>query len=221
MPYNITYYKPLQLCLFFLLTSATYALTPTLAKPSWFYIGGIGGYSSTTWGGLVPARENQNMALKLSTPTEVAEGGLVWGAFTGYEFSPHFAIEASYINYPNAKVTFDDSSLFSFTNDGQTTFMSHTQTLMLMAKLMLFIPHSTLRFYSSAGIANMHRDDLLVNDWRLTPTFAIGINQRKGEHLLWEINGNYTAGYGESQLNPTETYFPFLYSITLRIAYGF
>ncbi|MFI4919668.1 MAG: hypothetical protein ACHP65_08950, partial [Legionellales bacterium] len=33
-----------------------------------FYVGAIAGAGSTTWEGLVPSHENQNMAINISTP---------------------------------------------------------------------------------------------------------------------------------------------------------
>ena len=59
------------------------------------YIGLIGGYGSTTWDGLVPSNRNQNIAMNMSTPIAVEEGGNVWGVLAGYEFSPHFAVEVN------------------------------------------------------------------------------------------------------------------------------
>jgi hypothetical protein len=34
-----------------------------------------------------------------------------------------------------------------------------------------------------------------------------------------EIAGSYTAGFGESELEPVYDYIPFLYAVVLRIAY--
>ena len=74
---------------------------------------------------------------------------------------------------------------------------------------MLIIPNTQMRFYSSAGAANVHREDMIVDEWRVSPTFGVGFNYHISEHLMGELAGNYTAGFGESQLNPTYTYFPF------------
>jgi len=186
-----------------------------------FYIGALGGYSSTTWQGLVATEENQSAAMMLSTPIKVDEGGAAWGFLAGYEFNPFFAFEANYMRYPDAKVTFDSTSLFCFNHNGQTVLNTLTETLSMMGKVMLYVPHTKLRIYSSAGAANVHREDIVVNDWRLSPTFGVGVNYHVNERLTAEIGGNYTAGFGESQLNPAETYFPFLYSITLRLGYYF
>lgn len=186
-----------------------------------FYIGALGGYASTTWHGLVPSQENQNLALNVSTPIHTREGGAGWGAFVGHEFSRSFAIEFSYMHYPKAEISFDAASLFSFENNESTTFSTKTETVSLTGKIMLPIYNTSLRLFSSAGVAGVHRDDLLVEDWRLSPTFSVGLNTPLGEHLMAEIAGNYTAGYGESQLNPVNTFFPFLYSVVGRLAYFF
>ncbi|KTD23819.1 Uncharacterised protein [Legionella lansingensis] len=185
-----------------------------------FYIGVMGGYGSTTWTGLVPTEENQNLALSISTPIEVREGGGVWGVLAGYEFTPYFALEFNYLRYPDAEVSFDPVSLFSFMNN-QETLRTKTETLDLKGKIMLVIPTTHLRLYSSAGAAGIHRNDILIDDWRLSPAFGVGLNYRFNEHFMGELGGNYTAGYGEAQLNPSDTYFPFLYSLVLRLAYRF
>lgn len=186
-----------------------------------FYIGLLGGYGSTTWRGLVPTKENQNLALNLSTPIHVTEGGGAWGVLAGYEFIPAFALEASYMHFPKADVFFDPESLFSFNNNDLVTLRTRTETINLMGKIMLPILNSAFRIYSSAGIAGVHRSDILEKNWRASPTFGVGINYRLGTHIMAEIGGNYTAGYGESQLSPTDSYFPFLYSVTARLSYRF
>lgn len=187
-----------------------------------FYIGLLGGYGSTTWDGLVPARANQNLAMSISTPIEVNEGGGVWGAFVGYELNPFFAVELTYMGYKESNVMFDEASLFSFNNHGILDFTTRTETVSLMGKVMFYIPKTKVRFYSSAGIADLHRRDMLMDDWRLTPTFGVGFNFHIfNDRILSEVGANYVAGFGESQLNPTDTFFPFLYSVSYKMAYCF
>jgi hypothetical protein len=186
-----------------------------------FYLGAAGGYGSTTWEGLVPTLNNQSVALSLSTPTGASEGGGVWGFFGGYEITRYFAVEANYLHFPNARVSFDPISLFSFLNDGLTEFITQTETVNLMGKVMLIIPKTDIRVFSGAGAAGVHREDFLYDHWRLSPTFAVGFNYNFKPHLMGEIAANYTAGYGKAQLNPTDVYFPFLYSVTIRLAYRF
>lgn len=184
-----------------------------------FYIGAIGGYGSTTWDGLVPSSGNQNLAMSMSTPTEVDEGGAVWGVLLGYEFNPYFALEANYLRYSGAEVSFDTQSLFAFNHNNATSFTTHTESTSLMGKIMLIIPNTRIKAYSSAGLANLHREDIILDDWRISPTFGVGFIYPVTEHFMAELAGNYTAGFGESQLNPADTYYPFLYSATFRLAY--
>ncbi|MDI1351337.1 MAG: outer membrane beta-barrel protein [bacterium] len=183
------------------------------------YLGVQGGYGSTTWEGLVPNQKNQNLALSMSTPIETHEGGGVWGGIFGYELNQNFAIEGQYMHYPKANIFFDSGSLFSFNNNDQTQLTTNTETLSLMAKLMVRISNSKVRAYSSAGITDIHRKDMLTDQWHVGPAFSVGLNYEISDHFMAEIGGNYAAGFGESQLSPAESYIPFLYSGTFRLAY--
>ena len=183
------------------------------------YVGILGGYGSTTWQGLVPSDNNMNDAILLSTPTEVHEGGGVWGVAVGYDLSPYFAIEADYMRYPDATISFDEDSLFAYDNDGLTKLNTATQTVSLFARVMLEIPKTNWRLYSSAGVARVQRDDFINSNWRTSPTFGVGINDNILPHVMLEIGSTYTAGYGESELNPAKDFIPFLYSVFAKLAY--
>lgn len=186
-----------------------------------FYAGIRGGFGSTTWKGLVPRQENQNFALNISTPLEVKEGGGLWGAIVGYEFTPHFAIEAAYQHYPYARVNYDADSLFAFDNNDSTRFITATETASLMGKIFVNFADTNVRVYSSAGVANIHRNDQILHHWILSPTFGVGFNYNFSEHFMGELGANYAAGYGESELSPADDFIPFLYSIFFSIAYRF
>ncbi len=186
-----------------------------------FYFGITGGYGSTTWNGLVPPENQQNDAILLSTPNDVREGGGIWGFYAGYEFIPTFALEAYYTHFSDATVYFDPDSLVSFNNDGLTQITTKTESLGLMAKFMVMIPHTTVHAYSSAGAAEVHRQDMLNDCWQLSPTFGIGFNYNFTDRVMAEIGANYTGGYGESELDPSQDYVPFLYSVFLRLDYRF
>jgi opacity protein-like surface antigen len=201
------------------LMNPTYAHTIPAAHP--FYVGIMGGYGSTTWDRLVPNKDETSIAMSLSTPTSVNEGGAVWGLFTGYEFASFFAVEASYMRYPTAQVYFDETSLFTFENDGRTQFGTNTETTSLMAKFLITIPSTAVRAYSSVGAAGLHRQDSISDRWRISPTFGIGLNYNFTEHVMGEIGISYTDGYGQSELNPAVDYMPFLYAGVIRLAYRF
>ncbi len=183
------------------------------------YIGAAGGYGSTTWNGLVPTDENMNMGMRTSTPLSVTEGGGMWGAFIGYEISPHFALEASYARYPHATVFFDEESLFAFENNGFLELHTDTDAFTFMAKIMLDIPRTKLRGYSSFGVAEIHRWDDMMESRCDSPTFGVGLVYDVTPHVFAELAFNYIAGNGESELNPAKDYVPFLYSGMFKLAY--
>lgn len=215
---HLTFFLLLQLtfCAFFCQKST--AQIPKFQHP--FYIGASAGYGATTWSGLVPAPENQNEATNMSTPINASEGGGIWGAFAGYEISPSFALETNYMHFPNAQVIFDEFSIFQ--TDHETTVLNtQTETVNVMGKFMIFVPNTLIRVFSSVGGAGIRRSDILYEGWHISPTFGLGFNYNFTPHLMSEIVANYTAGYGEAQLNPTDLYFPFLYSLSMRLAYRF
>lgn len=186
-----------------------------------FYVGVTGGYGATTWQGLVPPAKKQNPAMAMSTPTNVSEDGAVWGLFAGYELLPYFALEAAYMRYPDAKVSFDPSSMFTFEHDGLTSFTTKTEKYSLIAKVMLIVPRTTVRVFSGLGLSETHRYDMLNDHWIGTPTFTAGLNYNVTPHVMTELGADYTAGKGQSELDPIDDYFPFLYSVFLRLAYRF
>ncbi len=191
-------------------------IAPEMIKP--FYVGVSGGFGSTTWRGLVP-QDKQNIALMVSTPIEVDEGGFVYGVFTGYELTQYFAVEANYKRYPRATVIFDQFSLFAVDHNDKNSFTSETETVSLMAKVMLTVPKTVVRVYSSFGIAGIHRVDELNKQTHVSPTFGAGFNLNVTPRLMFDIGFNYTAGYGESELNPSNNYMPFLYSGNIGLSY--
>lgn len=202
-----------------LLTGQAHAALPAPNHP--FYVSYLEGLGWTTWQGLVPAPGEHSVAMAISTPTNVEEGGAVWGFVAGYELLQTFAIEAAYMSYPEATINFDPTSLFAFEHGGLTTFTSRTQTVSLMGKVLLVIPRTEIRAYSSFGMAEVHRSDQLNEHWMLSPTFGLGLTTDFGEHVVGQLGAVYVAGFGESELNPVEDYFPFLYSVYLTLGYRF
>jgi opacity protein-like surface antigen len=183
------------------------------------YGGGSLGYGSTTWYGLVPQEEKQNINMALYTPISAREGGVVWGGVAGYEFTPQFALEINYQHYPDANMTFDEVSLFAIDHNDNRVLNSNTEVVFVLAKFMLLIPNTPARVYSGFGIGDVHRNDLINNHWQFSPSFGAGINYTATPHVMAELAANYTAGYGESELNPVNDYVPFLYSICAKLIY--
>jgi hypothetical protein len=215
----VIYQRSMRVVFLFFYAALTQAGTTGSVDKHPLYLGVLGGYGSTTWQGLVPNKKNQNAALNMSTPISVKEGGGTWGVLLGYEFSPYFAFEANYMHYPDSTIYFDESSIFTFDHDGALSLTTKTDSINLIGKIMLVVPHTNFRIYSGAGLANIYRKDILVDDWRSSPIFSLGINYNFTNHLMGELVGNYTTGFGESILSPADSYFPFLYSITAHLAY--
>jgi len=186
-----------------------------------FYAGLTIGYGTTTWSGLV-ASDDDMIAMAVSTPTGVDEGGTIGGAFVGYELFPSFAVELSYTHYPNAKVYFNEMSIITYDFGGITDFITHTNNYSLVAKFMVPVPHtSSIRIFSSVGPSVTHRQDIVYDHWLLTPTFNFGFDIDVTDHIMAEVGANYTAGTAISEMDPAEDYIPFLYSGYARIAWRF
>lgn len=186
-----------------------------------FYAGGMAGYGSTTWYGLVPSKSEQNAAMSLSTPIETREGGGAFGVFAGYEFNPSFALETNYIRYPGSHIGFDEISVFAFEHDGLRYFISKTETLNIIAKLMVNFPYTNVRIYSGIGLGGVHRQDMLLHRWHTGPSFSVGATWPLTPRIRIDLDGNYTAGVGEARLSPADTFIPFLYSGGFRLAWLF
>lgn len=203
------------------LSTQSHAEIPNSSELIGFYVGAMGGYGSTTWNGLVPKTNEQNLALNLSTPIEAREGGGVWGVFVGYEFNPTFSLETNYIRYANSTICFDELSFFAFDRDGQIEFTSRTETLNIIAKIMLPFPYSNVRIYSGVGLGGVHRQDMVLHRWHTGPSFSVGFTWPVTDRVRFDLDGNYTAGFGEARLSPTDSYIPFVYSGGARLAFLF
>jgi Outer membrane protein beta-barrel domain len=184
-----------------------------------WYIGGGIGWGTTTWQALAPNSQNQNLALSMSTPMRAEEGGLLWGLGLGIEVIPQFQVELNFWDYPDADVYFDPDSLYSFENDDKTSLHTKTYTFVLQGKFLVPWKDTPLRLFASAGAAWLNREDDLLSNELISPTFGVGLNYGFSPHLMGEFGFIYTAGYGESELNPSADFMPFLYGIFTRLYY--
>lgn len=181
-----------------------------------FYVGSTIGYGSTTWAELI---DNDSW---VSTPIKVNEGGVDGGIFTGYEFGPHFAVEAQYLQFRKAQIFFNKDVSDYTQNDGVSQMTSRTRTYSLETKFMAPIFSSPIRGFATAGAAVTRRSDVLAHtDHRLSPVFGAGFNYDVTKHVMSEFGFQYYTGYGKSENDPVYDYIPFLYSIHFKLAYRF
>jgi hypothetical protein len=212
----------------FLLPSWSFSAIPEITIPSIgqvshpLYGGLTVGYGTTTWDGLIADDKDEYLAMAVSTPIDVNEGGTIGGAFIGYEVFQSFALEFSYTHYSSARLYFDEMSLVTYEYGGITTFVTQTNNYALVGKFMVTVPHTkNVRIFSSVGPSVTHRQDIVYDHWQLTPTFNFGFDMDITEHIILEVGANYTAGTGISELDPVEDYIPFLYSGFTRFAWRF
>lgn len=188
------------------------------SHPLYFGIGA--GFGATTWYALVPQSNQQNKAMSISTPKHVNEGGGTVNIFAGFDITQTFGLEFGYYHYANAKVGFAEDSLFEF-NHHIYDLVTRTDSYYFMTKFMVQIADTAARAYSGLGFAMLHRRDQVNSHYRKTPSFDIGINYNIAEHWMADLNGNFTAGYGASEICPADDFMPFVYSIIARLAYRF
>ena len=72
-----------------------------------------------------------------------------------------------------------------------------------------------------AGVAGVHRSDVMNNQWVASPIFTLGISNNITPCIMAALEAHYIAGRGEVELEPSADYIPFLYAIYLKIAYRF
>lgn len=189
-----------------------------------FSLGIMTGYGSTTWGNLVGKHDPEATqftidALNDVMPIEANEGGAAWGMFLGYEFSPFFGLEGSYIQYPKATVRFKSGGAFSARHGGLNHFSTKTSTLSLLGRVLINIPNTKVRIYSGTGVASLKRKDVLRDDSIITPNFVLGANYRIEPQVLAEIGAYFTVGHAEVTNESVNEFIPFLYSLMLKVAY--
>lgn len=195
--------------------SASYALAWTKSYP--LYIGMSGGWGSTNWTGLVDKFAEQDGS-DLSVPVSAKDSGIVWGALAGYEISPHFALQAEFLQYPTALIKFDAfNQYFPAAENMESSTVVYNAT----AKFMVPIWHTGIRAFSELGPSYTYRKDVLANISHWGATFGAGLNYNVTRWLMTEVNFEYTTGWGDSDTTPVMDYLPFLYSVNGVIAVRF
>lgn len=204
--------------LFLISTNCQAVSDEIFSHPLYFGIGA--GFGTTTWYALVPKSSKHNVAMAMSTPKHANEGGGAINVFTGVDITKTFGLEFGYFHYANAKINYQADSLFQL-DHGISSLVSRTENYYFMTKFMVQIKDTAARAYSGIGLGLLHRIDQVNNHYRKTPSFTIGANYNIAEHWMADLNGNFTAGYGASELCPADDFMPFVYSIVARLAYRF
>ncbi|MFK3617558.1 outer membrane beta-barrel protein [Coxiella burnetii] len=192
---------------------------PSICRTHPFYIGLSLGYGSTDWSQLVAKGTPMEIPLlAVSTPISAGDRGFLYGFVAGYELQPHFAIELNYTRFPNTTVVFDPDF---YTIKPIVSMRSFTYAYNLVGKFMAQLGESGFRGFANAGASFTHRNDLLVKGAHICPTFGVGINYVFIKRIMLEMGFQYYAGYGKAVINPGVNYVPFLYALTLKLAYRF
>lgn len=182
-----------------------------------FYAGLQAGYGETTWREL----KTDDLLVEVSAPIETHDYGTTWGAFIGYQFGKSFAIEATYMRYPNTRLIFDDFNFYQTElNDYDFTEMTtRTQVYSGIAKFILPLANYRINAFLDAGIAFTHRSDIFAKVTRVAPTFGIGFMANASRNVITELGFEYYIGYGKSDHIPVKDFVPFLFGVYVRIGY--
>lgn len=196
---------------------------PALWKAHPFYFGPLLGYGSTDWSMLVLNCSSSDeycdpSELSLSTPLAAGDNGWVWGATIGYEVKPFWAVESSFMRFPNTTVQFDSDSFYKSIYN-LSTFRTTSWALMTVAKFMTQIAQTGFRGFANAGIDFTFRNDVLNTAMRVNPTFGVGINYVFEKNIMFELGFQYVPGYGQANEIPAASYMPFLYAVTAKLFY--
>lgn len=188
-------------------------------KPQYqhFYFGGAVAYGKTTWPKLVDNEQNVlfQRLVEQSVPKSVVDSGVTWGGFIGYRFDKNFAAEATYMRYPNSRITFNEDTLYY----PLTEFISRTQAYSLIGKFLYPLFNSRVDAFADAGVGFIRRSDVLEKTTRVTPTFGVGLACNVSKHVMTEVGFKYYAGYGKSEIRPVKDFVPFIYSVYFRLGY--
>ena len=176
-----------------------------------FYVGLAMGYGETTWHELA----TDDVLVEVSTPEETHDFGTLWGGFLGYQFGRSFALEATYMRYPNTRIIFDNFSFYY----PITEFTTHTQVYSAIGKFIIPLANYRVSAFLDAGVAFTHRNDVLASVTRVAPTFGLGFMSNASRHVITELGFEYYIGYGKSDHIPVKDFVPFLFGIYLRIGY--
>lgn len=200
-------------------------------KQQFFYVGLMTGYANVDYGSTVATDSDSAM----SSPTSANGYGALGGVDMGYQFNPHFAMEAEFARMPNAHLTYEQSLLQVYNAPANVTTNNYFAAIIF--KVMAPIGHSNFSLFADAGPAFQYTkiqdgplgggDFFFIHYTPLqdtstfSPTFGGGVLYRIANHWQAEASFQYAPGTGKSVINPMDYYVPELYAGTFKINYIF
>lgn len=197
-------FKHLLLLLIFFFSAAVFA---GVDHP--FYVGIQGGYGNTDWARLI----SQDDASATATPEEATGDGFAYGGLVGYQFAERLAIEADYLRFPDSDLTFLTPNIYNV-----TSLTSKTQYFSIIAKIFV-LTNSDFRIFGDMGWGKVLREDEMADISNAGVTFGVGADYSISEHWLALFSFEYTPGTGVAAENASALYVPYVYSMTLGLAY--
>jgi len=186
------------------------AFAKTVAYP--VYFGVQGGYGNTDWARLV----SQDDLSATATPSTATGDGFAYGLLTGYQLTPQIAFEANYLKFPDSDLTFITPNIY-----GISSMTSETKYYSVIAKLFV-LTNSDFRIFGDIGWGYVRRSDEMVGVISNSGlTVGLGADYSISEHWLGLFSFEDTPGTGVAAEDASALYVPYLYSLTLGLAYRF
>jgi hypothetical protein len=205
------------ICLVFFLTFSNGVFSNSKGYQSFphshLYAGLTLAHGETAWKNLV----SDDFIVQISAPKSAEDYGTAWGGFLGYQFGQQFALEATYLRYPNTRILLDEFSFYYPITDLTT----HTQAYSMIGKFILPVANGRVSVYLDAGAGFTHRNDVLAKVTRVAPTFGLGFIANVTQHIMSQLGFAYYIGYGRSERRPVDDFVPFLFSVYFRLGYRF
>jgi len=176
-----------------------------------FYVGVQTGYGNTDWARLV----SQDDLSATATPVTATGDGVTYGLLAGYQVVPRIAIEAEYLHFADSHLTFMTPNVYNVTD-----VTSKTNYYALITKVFV-LTNSDFRLYGDIGAARVTSASELADNTHTGLTFGFGADYSISEHWLGIFSFEYTPGTAVAAENASAQYVPYLYSLTLGMAYRF
>lgn len=197
---------------------------PDRATAAPLYIGATVGYGTTVWS-LMVAQRSDSLAT-FASPIHAKDDGVTGGVIIGYYFSRYFALEATYVHFPDTSLAFLNPTVYSVWQDnydGYDYMKSRSFAVGVSAKFIIpikYIQH--LHVFASVGGGAVLRRDFLTNDKTVghaSGIFGAGFIYNFPHHILSQIGFQLFTGYGKASSEPVLNYIPFLWQVNLALAY--